>query len=42
MLDLGVLLLKEDIQCAMWELQLKVSVMVMKKGLGIAGVFTLK
>jgi len=42
MLDLGVLLLKEDIQCARRELQLKVSAMVMKKGLGIAGVFTLK
>jgi hypothetical protein len=42
MLDLGVLVLKEDIQCARRELQLIVLACVMKKRFRTAGVFTLK
>jgi len=42
MVDLGVLVLKEDIQGARRERQLKVPAWVMKKRFGTAGVFTLK
>jgi hypothetical protein len=42
MLDFGVLVLKEDIQGARWELQLNILAQVMKKRFGIDGVFTLK